>query len=115
MRDFRELDVLHAAHDLVVEIHDISQSFPNPEPFGVGLAIGRTALAIPRSIVNACGRSSDDDLKQGLENAAGYAGELEYLILLGGEIGLLDEETLEEFSVILAEFKKRLADELAQL
>ena len=115
MRDFRELDVLHAAHDLVVEVHDISQSFPDDDPFGVGLAITRTALAIPRSIVNACGRSSDDDLKQGLENAAGYASELEYLMLLGGEIGLLDEETLEEAAGVLVEFKTRLSDELAQL
>ena len=115
MRDFRELDVLHAAHDVVVEIHDISQSFDDDDSFGVGLAITRTTLAIPRSIVNGCGRSSDDDLKQGLENAAGYAGELEYLLLLGGEIGLLDEETLAEITGVLTEFKARLAEELAQL
>lgn len=115
MRDFRELDVLHAAHDLVVEIHDISQSFPDDDSFGVGRAIGRTALAIPRSIVHACGRSGENELNQGIENAAGYANELEYLLLLAGEIGLLDEETLVEITASLGEFKTSLSEEFAAL
>lgn len=115
MKDFRELDVLHAAHDLVVEIHDISQSFPDNEPFGVATAIARTALAIPRSIVNACGRGTDDALKAGLEEAAGFASELEYLMLFAGEIGLVDDETLEELAGPLTEFKTRLSEELGEL
>jgi four helix bundle protein len=115
MKDFRDLDVLHAAHDLVVEIHDISQSFPSDEPFGVTAAIARAALAIPRSIVNACGRGSDADLKQGLEQASGYASELEYLMLLASEIGLVDDETLEELGGPLTEFKTRLSEELGEL
>lgn len=114
MKDFRDLDVLHAAHDLVVEIHDISQSFPNDDAFGVTRAIAHAALSIPRSIVHACGRSSDADLKQGLEQASGYASELEYLMLLASEIGMVDE-TLEELVVTLTEFKTRLSEELGEL
>jgi four helix bundle protein len=115
MKDFRDLDVLHAAHDLVVEIHDISQSFPNDDAFGVTRAIAHAALSIPRSIVHACGRSSDADLKQGLEQASGYASELEYLMLLASEIGMVDDETLEELVVTLTEFKTRLSEELGEL
>lgn len=115
MRDFRDLDVLHAAHDLVIEIHDISQSFPEEDSFGVGRAIAAAALGIPRSIVQACGRGSDADLKQGLERASGYASELEYLMLLASEIGFIDEETIEELVGTMAEFKSRLSDELAAL
>ena len=115
MKDFRDLDVLHAAHDLVVEIHDISQSFPDGDSFGVTRAIAHTALSIPRSIVRACGRDSDEALKEGLEQASGYASELEYLMLLASEIGLVDDETLEELVGTLTEFKTRLSEELGEL
>jgi len=115
MKDFRDLDVLHAAHDLVVEVHDISQSFPDNEPFGVTTAIAQAALAIPRSIVIACGRGSDDDLRQGLEQASGYASELEYLLLLASEVGIIDDETLEELGATLTEFRTRLSEELGEL
>jgi len=100
---------------MVVEIHDISQSFPNDDTFGVTHAVARTALAIPRSIVHGCGSGTDEDLKQGIENAAGYASELEYLVLLAGEIGLIDEETLGDVAVSLSELKTRIAEELAGL
>jgi four helix bundle protein len=115
MKDFRDLDVLHAAHDLVVEIHDISQSFPDSDPFGITQAIAAAALGIPRSIVQACGRGSDADLKQGLEQASGYTSELEYLMLLASEVGIVDDETIEELVGTLAEFKTKLADELDAL
>jgi four helix bundle protein len=115
MKDFRDLDVLHAAHDLVVEFHDISQSFPNDDSFGVTSAITRASLAIPRSIANGCGRGSDAALGKAMERAAGFTSELEYLVLLAGEIGLIDEETLEEIALTLDDFKKRLSEELAEL
>ena len=112
MKDFRDLDVLHASHDLVVLMHDISQSFPDNEPFGVASAITNTALAIPRSIVNGCGQGSDDALRLALQQASGHASELEYLMLLAGEVGIVDDETLEEFGLTLAEVKTRLSEEL---
>ena len=115
MRDFRDLGALHAAHDLVVEIHDISQSFPTYDAFGVTRAIARSALAIPRSIAHGCGQDGDAGLSNALENAAGYTSELEYLVLLASELGLIDDETLEEFSVTLGVFKKQLEDDLADL
>jgi four helix bundle protein len=115
MKDFRDLDVLHAAHDLVVEIHDISQSFPDHDPFGVTQAIAAAALGIPRSIVHACGRGSDAELKQGMEQASGYTSELEYLMLLASEIGIVDDETIEELVATLTAFKTKLNDEIAVL
>lgn len=111
MKDFRDLDVLHAAHDLVVEVHDISQSFPDSEPFGVAAAIAEAALAIPRTIVNGCGRGRDDDLAEALAQASGFASQLEYLMLLAGEIGIVDDETIEEFAVSLNVFRTHLAEE----
>lgn len=102
MKNFRDLGVLHAAHDLVVEIHDFSQAFPDDDGFGATRAITRSVLAIPRSIAHGCGRDGAQNLSDALENAA-------------GDLGLIDEETLEELAVSLNAFKKQLEDDLADL
>lgn len=115
MMDFRDLDALHAAHDLVVEIHDISQSFPEPDSFGVSRAIARTALAIPRAIANGCGHGETDALVKAVHVAAARTSELEYLILLANEIGLIDEETLGDVVTRIEEVKSRLQDTLKDL
>lgn len=115
MKDFRDLGALHAAHDLAIEIHDVAQSFPEKDGFGVTNAITRVALAVPRSIARGCGRGGEDGIAMALAEAGGYALELEYLILFAVEIGLIDEETLEDLTARLQEFKKELEASLADL
>lgn len=112
MMDFRDLDALHAAHDLVVEIYDISQSFPDDDTFGVSQALAGTALAIPRVIANGCGNGGSDALAEALRTAAARTSELEYLILFANETGLIDEETLTEIVSRIDELKTRLQDTL---
>ena len=111
MTDFRDLDALHAAHDLVVEIHDISQSVDD-DGFGVSNAIARTALVIPRSIANGCGHGETDTLAGAVRTASARTSELEYLILLANEIGLIDEGTLGEVVAGIEDVKRRLQDTL---
>ena len=115
MMDFRDLDALHAAHDLVVEIHDISQSFAGDDSFGVPRAIARTALAIPRLIANGCGHGETDTLADAVRTASARTSELEYLILLANELGLIDEETLGEVVARIEDVKNRLQDTLKDL
>jgi len=112
MMDFRDLDALHAAHDLVVEIYDISQSFPNDDAFGVSAAVARTALAIPRAIAKGCGHGEPDALAEALRTASARTSELEYLVLLANETGLIDEETLGDIAARIEELKNRLVDTL---
>lgn len=115
MMDFRDLDALHAAHDLVVEIHDISQSFVEDDGLGVSDAIVRTALAIPRSIANGCGHGETSVLSDAVRTASARTSELEYLILLANEIGLVDEETLGELVSRIEDVKNRLQETLKDL
>jgi four helix bundle protein len=115
MMDFRDLDALHSAHDLVVEIHDISQSFDADDGFGVSKAIARTALSIPRAIANGCGHGETEALAQAVHTAAAQTSELEYLMLLANEIGLVDEETLAEVVGRIEDVKGRLQETLKDL
>lgn len=115
MMDFRDLDALHAAHDLVVEIYDVSQSFPDDDAFGVSRAVARTALAIPRAIANGCGQGEADALAAAVRTASARTSELEYLILLANETGLIDEETLADVVARIDELKGRLQETLKDL
>jgi len=115
MMDFRDLDALHAAHDLVVEIYDISQSFSNDDSFGVSQAIAGTAMAIPRAIAGGCGDGAPDALATALRLAAARTSELEYLILLANETGMIDEETVTDVVTRIDELKGRLQDTLKDI
>jgi four helix bundle protein len=107
--DFRDLDALHAAHDLVVEIHDVSQSFPSDDQFTLGAAICAAALELPALLADGCGRTDGNALAETIDKASGLTSRLEYLILLAGELGLVDEETLGELGEVLAVLKSELA------
>ncbi|HAA90868.1 MAG TPA: hypothetical protein DCS82_12755 [Rhodospirillaceae bacterium] len=106
--DFRDLDALHAAHDLAIEIHDVSQSFPGDNQFTLGESICTTALEIPASLAEGCGRGSDEDMHNAIVQAKGLAQRLEYLILLAGQLGMIDEETLGDMTELLDALKSQL-------
>lgn len=106
--DFRDLDALHAAHDLAIEIHDVSQSFPADNQFTLGEAICTTALEIPASLAEGCGQGGDDNLQNAIIRANGLVQRLEYLILLAGQLGMIDEETLGELTELLDTLKAEL-------
>ena len=107
--DFRDLDALHAAHDLAVEIHDVSQSFPADDPFTLGAAICAVALELPALLADGCGRTDEGALAEAIDKACGLTARLEYLILLAGELGLVDEETLGELAEVIGVLKSELA------
>ncbi len=107
--DFRDLDALHAAHDLAVEIHDVSQSFPADNQFTLGEAICGASLEIPASLADGCGRGNPDALAKAIQRASGAAARLEYFILLAGQLGLIDEETLGDLTELITDLKTELS------
>ncbi|MBE88249.1 MAG: hypothetical protein CMM76_02265 [Rhodospirillaceae bacterium] len=103
--DFRDLDALHAAHDLVVEIHDVSQSFPADNQFSLGKAICSASLQVPACLAEGCGRGGEEAIVEAIKNASGATARLEYFVLLAGQLGLIDEETLSDLTELITGLK----------
>jgi four helix bundle protein len=112
--DFRDLDALHAAHDLAVEIHDVSQSFPADNQFTLGEAICAASLEIPACLADGCGRGDGNALTEAIENATGATARLEYFVLLAGQLGLIDEETLGDLTELMTDLKTELSKAAAK-
>jgi four helix bundle protein len=92
MKDFRELQVWHKAHELALEVYKASATFPKEETSGLSSQIRRAAASIATNIAEGCGRGTKNELKHFLQISMGSASEVEYQILLSHELGYIDSK-----------------------
>ena len=61
MKNFRDLKVWCAAHELALVVYKTSKTFPKEELFGLTSQLRRAVHSIPTNIAEGCGRGSDSD------------------------------------------------------
>ena len=104
-RHYRDLIAWQKAMDLVVQIYQGTESFPQREIFGLTNQMRRAAISIPSNIAEGQGRSSTKEFLQFLAVARGSLQELETQVSLSCRLKYLDEPT----SVRLLEATSELA------
>ena len=67
MKDFRDLDVWHKAHQLTLDAYRITASFPKQEMFGMTSQIRRAAVSIAANIAEGCGKRGNGEFQRFLE------------------------------------------------
>jgi four helix bundle protein len=87
MKDYRSLNVWKSGHALTLEIYRQTKTFPKDELFGLTSQLRRAASSIPANISEGCGRDGDAELKRFVNIALGSACEVDYFVLLAGELG----------------------------
>ncbi|HBY57917.1 MAG TPA: hypothetical protein DEG96_08700 [Candidatus Atribacteria bacterium] len=92
MSDYKKLKVWKYAHELTLEIYQITKNFPKEEKYGIVSQIRRAASSISTNIVEGCGQIDNGNLIRFLGIAKGSSFELEYLILLVKDLEYLKEE-----------------------
>jgi four helix bundle protein len=70
---------------------------------------------MPANIAEGCGRGSDADLARFLQIVAGSVSELEFHILLAGELGLFEDADREYLIEEITEVKRMLASFIKKL
>jgi four helix bundle protein len=90
MQDYRKLDAWHKAHAFVLRTYAKTENFPRTEVFGITSQMRRAAMSIPANIAEGCYRGQKS-LAQSLRIALGSAGELEYFIILAGDLKLMSD------------------------
>lgn len=93
MQDFKRLDVWRKAHELTLEIYQVTRRFPDDERFGLVSQMRRCAVSIPSNIAEGTGRSTPRDFLRFLDISLGSALELEYQLLLCRDLGFLIEDS----------------------
>lgn len=114
MKDFRQLQVWHKAHELALRVY--RHSFPASERYGLMSQIRRAAASVPANIAEGCGRGNNGDLARFLRIAAGSLAELEYHPLLARDLQFIPiklhsqlQSSIEEVPRMLAALLQKIA------
>jgi four helix bundle protein len=105
LRNFRDLHIWARAKDFAAHIYKISNAFPEEEKFGLISQIRRSAVSIPANIAEGAGRNTKKDFTQFLHIAVGSAFELETLLEISHDVGMLDNENYEQTIIELHEIQ----------
>lgn len=109
MKDFRELEVWHKAHELTLAVYRVTQKFPKAEIYGLISQMRRASYPVAANIAEGCGRKTDADFARYLQNAFASASELEYFLILASDLELLHKSDYQTLSAQTVEVKKMLA------
>jgi len=115
MKDFRELKVWQKAHQLTLAVYETTRSFPREELYGLTSQLRRASSSIATNLAEGCGRSSDSDMARFCSMAMGSASELEYLLMLARDLGLLGENQEKPLLLATTEVKRMLASLIQKL
>lgn len=115
MKDYREIKVWQRSHLLTLELYRLTKRFPPEENFGLTSQIRRAASSIPANIAEGCGRDGDAELKRFFNIALGSACELDYFVLLGGELGYFDAPSTDRLAQEIIEIRRMLGSFIQKL
>ncbi len=109
MRNFEDLRVWRAAHELVLEIYTATKSFPRGEQFGLTSQIRRCSVSIEANLAEGCGRQTDGELARFVHIAMGSASELASHLRLVKDLKYLTEKSYESLLQRLVAVRKMLS------
>jgi four helix bundle protein len=109
VQDFRNLKVWQKAHALTLAVYQATVKFPGDERFGLTIQLRRTAMSVPTSIADGCGRATDTEFWKSLSHAMGDCNQLEYQLLLARDLTYLPEEQDTRLTTDVIEVKRMVA------
>ena len=96
MHNYKKLDVWKESVNLVTEIYQLTDKFPDKEKFGLISQINRCAVSIPSNIAEGAGRSSKKEFSLFLGYALASSFELETQLIISNNLKLiLNEQKIE--------------------
>jgi len=111
-KKFGDLIVWQKAHQLVIKIYKLSQTFPRDEIFGLTSQLRRAAVSVPANIVEGFKRATVPDKLRHYNIAQGSLEEVRYYLILSQDLKYAQTidlmEDLREVSRLLEAFMKSL-------
>lgn len=95
-RSFRDLMVWRKAHEFVLAVYRVTESFPDREKYGLAHQMRRAAVSIPANIAEGFGKRSRPEKARFLNIAEGSLEECRYYLILAHDLGYGQTESLME-------------------
>ncbi len=96
MHNYKNLHIWQDGIKLARRIYELTSSFPANEKYGIVSQMTRAAVSVPSNIAEGAGRSSNKDFANFLSIAIGSIFELHTQVVICGQIGFLDTETVQQ-------------------
>ncbi len=93
MKSHKDLTVYKTSIDLVVDIYQLSQNFPDAEKFGLTSQIRRAAVSVPSNIAEGAARSSKKEFIRFLYIALGSVAEIETQFEIANRLEFIKDTT----------------------
>jgi four helix bundle protein len=97
MRNFRELAIWEKGIRLAVDAYHLTSMLPKKETYGMKSQITRAATSIPSNIAEGCSRRTNIDFTRFLNHSLGSSFELETQLIVCSEVGLLSNESVNDY------------------
>lgn len=108
MKDYKKLIVWQKAHQNVLDVYKLTMVFPKEEQYGITSQIRRAIVSVTNNIVEGCGKYTEKDFANFLQQALGSCQESEYLLSLSYELGYLKKNQHEIIGSQVGEVKAML-------
>ena len=115
MHNFRKLNIWIKSMDLVSEIYQLTNTFPQHERFGLMSQMQRAAVSVPTNIAEGSAKTNNKDFARFLEISVGSLLELETELTIALNLKYIDsmifEKTLNEvieLQKMITGFKNKL-------
>ncbi|OGQ00934.1 MAG: hypothetical protein A2026_14495 [Deltaproteobacteria bacterium RBG_19FT_COMBO_46_12] len=108
MQSYKDLIVYQKGYKLSLEIYQVTKNYPKEEIYGLISQMRRSAVSIPCNISEGYRRGHRKEYVQFLYMAQGSCGELETLVSLSYDLGMLDKITFEKLYPMQEEISKLL-------
>ncbi len=108
MRDFKNYNIWKLSHQFVLEIYQITKSYPSEERFNLISQLRRAAISIPTNIAEGAGKRTDPDFRRYLDISLGSSLEVEYLLILSKDLQYIDDQLFDKLNVNINDIKKKI-------
>jgi four helix bundle protein len=108
LKSYKDLIVYQKGYNLSLEIYRVTKDYPQDERFGLISQMRRSAVSIPCNIAEGYSRKNIKEYLQFLYIAYGSCSELETLISLSQDLGLLERKKYEKLCSSQEEVSKLL-------
>jgi four helix bundle protein len=108
MESYKELIAYQKGYNLALKIYQITKDYPREEIYGLTSQMRRSAVSIPCNIAEGYRRGHRKEYIQFLHMAHGSCSELETLISLSHDLGLISEQVFRELYGLQEEVSKLL-------
>lgn len=108
MRNFEDLRVWQAAHQLTLDVYRISKQFPGDERYELRSQVVRAVVSIEANIAEGCGRRTDAELHRFLQISMGSLSELKCELRIAKDLNYIQPSQFNSLAKCCADVGRML-------